>query len=536
MSKIKPNQRISDVVQSIKSDEFRLPSIQRSFVWNQERICKLMDSIMNDFPIGSFLAWRPPQDLQIRTRKFMEDFQTGTRLLSDEEEIPSSSYLVLDGQQRLQSLYLAFYGKYDGQYLYFKVDSDPEKEPEDMRYEFRFLKPEVAYLDAHWLRPREAVGLNIEDISAFVDSKFANDPDERRGRVKKNLGKFIRVFNIEEKIALQEVRGDLDYNDVLEVFVRVNSGGIVLTKSDLVFSTIVLRIPDMEKNFLELVDQLNLGGQFDFDIDFLIKASFVLFGKGAKYDVRKLRDDQYVENIKSGFDQFKASMISITEFLRTDCKILGQRFLKSNLALVPLIDFIYHQPHQQVPEGQATSMRQYLYMSFFTRFYSYGPDGKLDVIHSMLGRSQPVSAFPIEKIGDYISQRTYVPYKFSTSMLTDIDLVLNVISGGVSEVPHQRGWSLERDHIFPVSLLIERSIPYPLIDDVGNLRLVNKTRNIMKSGSVPDADMEFFGSDEADLRALFIKAREDLTLWNFQRFVERRKELIFDRINTFLGF
>lgn len=536
MGKIKPNQRISDVVQSIGNDEFRLPSIQRSFVWNQERICKLMDSIMNDYPIGSFLAWRPPQSLKIRTRKFMEDFETDMRLLSDEEKIPSSAYLVLDGQQRLQSLYLAFYGKYDGQYLYFKVDSDPEREPEDMRYEFRFLSPEIARLNPHWLRPIEVLKLNIEDIPAFVDDKFVDDVEEVRRRVSKNLGRFIRVFNIDEKVALQEVRGDLDYNDVLEVFVRVNSGGIVLTKSDLIFSTIVLRIPDMEKNFIELVDQLNLGGQFDFDTDFLIKASLVVFDKGAKYDVKKLRDDEYVERVKNGFDQFKASLISTTEFLRTDCKILGQRFLKSNLALIPPLDFIHRQPHQQVPEGQGTSMRQYLYMSFFTRFYSYGPDGKLDVIHGILRQNQPASAFPREKVGNYIWERTYIPYEFRKSMLTGIDLVLNVIAGGVSEVPHQRGWSLERDHIFPVSLLAAKGIPYSVIDDVGNLRLVNKTRNILKSDTIPDVDLEFFGSDEPDLRALFTKAREDLTLQNFSAFVERRKELIFGRVNNFLGF
>lgn len=536
MAKIKPNQRISDVVRSIKEDEFRLPSIQRSFVWGQERICKLMDSIMNDYPIGSFLVWRPPQGMQIRTRKFMEDYITGTRLLSDEQEIPPSAYLVLDGQQRLQSLYLAFYGKYDGQYLYFKADSQPEKEPEDMRYEFCFLNPEIARLDPHWLRPLEILKLNIEDISAFVDDKFRDDPVEQRSRIKRNLGRFIRVFNIEDRVALQDVREDLDYNDVLEVFVRVNSGGIVLTKSDLVFSTIVLRIPDMERNFLELVDELNLGGQFDFDTDFLIKASFVVFDKGAKYDVKKLRDTEYVNRIKNGFDRFKASLLSTMEFLRTDCKILGQRFVKSNLAIIPIVDFIHRQTHQQVPDGQAIPMRQYLYMSFFTRFYSYGADGKLDVIHGIFKQNEPTNIFPAKKVGDYISERTYVPYRFTKSMLTDVDLVLNVIAGGISQIPYQRGWSLERDHIFPVSILTAKGIPYSLIDDIGNLRLVNKTRNILKSNTIPAADLEFFGSDEPELTELFMKAREDLTLENFQGFVERRKQLIFDKVNGFLGF
>ena len=75
-------------------------------------------------------------------------------------------------------------------------------------------------------------------------------------------------------------------------------------------------------------------------------------------------------------------------------------------------------------------------------------------------QNQLASAFPSKKIGDYISERTYVPYRFSTSMLSDVDLVLNVIASGVSEIPHQRGWSLERDHIFPVSILASKGIPY----------------------------------------------------------------------------
>jgi len=534
MGKIRPTQRIFDVIESIRRDEFRLPSIQRSFVWDRDRICKLMDSIMNDYPIGSFLAWKPPESLRVRTRKFMENFETGMRLISDEEQTPSS-YLVLDGQQRLQSLYMAFFGRYDGQYLYFKVDSDPEKEPDDMRYQFHFLNPEIAHWNPHWLRPKEILNLNIEDISRFVDKQFSNDPEETKDKIKRNLGRFIRVFNINEKVSFQEVEEDLDYNDVLEVFVRVNSGGIVLTKSDLVFSTIVLKIPDMEENFLGLVDQLNAGGQFDFDTDFLIKASFVIFDKGAKYDVKKLRDNQYVDRLKSGFDQFIASLTSTLEFLRTDAKILGQRFLKSNLALIPIIDFVHRQPHQQVPDGQVIAMRQYLYMSFFTRFFSYGPDGKLDVMHSMVRQNQPADVFPGKRIGEYIRERTYMPYEFTKSMLNDLDLVLNVIGGGISEIPQQRGWSLERDHIFPRSLLYSKGI-YLAVDDVGNLRLVNKTRNILKSDNLPDSDLEFFGSDDAELRQLFLKSREDLTSENFQGFVERRKELIFNKVKSFLGF
>ncbi len=535
MAKIRQNQRIFDVVDSIRRDEYRLPSIQRSFVWEQDQIYKLMDSLMNDYPISSFLAWRPPHNLRIRTRKFMGDFKTGMRLISEEDEIPPSTYLVLDGQQRLQSLFMSFFGQYDGQHLYFKVDSDPQKQPEDIRYQFRFLAPEIARLNPHWLRPQEIINLKIKDIPGFVENRFSGDPEGTKKRIAENLAQFIQVFNISEKVSFQEVEEDADYNDVLEIFVRVNSGGTKLSKSDLVFSTIALKIPEMEENFLELVDQLNTSGQFDFDTDFLIKASFLIFDKGAKFDVAKLRDDQYRDRLKTGFNQFKASLISTMEFLRNECKILGQRFLKSNLAVIPLVDFIYHQPHQQPPDGQAVPMRQYLYMSFFTRFYSYGTDGKLDVIHGIL-KNHPTSTFPSIKVGDYISERTDSSYEFTESMLDNLDLVLNVIAEGISEIPQQRGWSLERDHIFPVSLLNRKGIPSYLIDNVGNLRLVNKTRNILKSDTIPDPGLEFFGSDNPELKTLFSKAREDLTIPNFRDFINKRKELIFDKVSRFLGF
>ena len=532
MGKIKPTQRIYDVIKDIKDEKYRLPSIQRSFVWEQDRICKLMDSLMSDYPIGSFLVWKPPENLKVRTRKFTQDYKTGDRPISEEELIQSSPYLVLDGQQRLQSLYMGFFGNYDGEYLYFKLGSNPDVEENDLRYHFQFMTPEQARKDTHWVRPEEIVKLNIEEISEFVDNKFDGDTDDMKKIVKKNLGRFIRVFNMDEKIPLQDVKEDLPYNDVLEVFVRVNSGGMVLTKSDLVFSTIILNIPDMERKFIELVDELNGGGEFDFDIDFIIKTSFVIFDKGAKYDVDKLKDEKYVDKLKDGFNNLRSSLLSTIEFLKTDAKILSKRFLKSDLALVPIIDFIFHQPHQQLPDGQSTQLRQYLYMSFFMRFYSYGPDGKLDVIHKKISGD----SFPLLEIGKYIAERTGVNYDYSKTMLNDLDLVLNMVQDGVSEIPRKRGWSLERDHIFPQSVLEEKGFSNELVSSIGNLRLINKTRNILKSDKLPDDNIEFFGSNDTELRRLFLEAKKDLTEDNFRNFVQRREELISNRVKKFLGF
>jgi len=536
MGQIKPTQRIYDVVKDIKDGKYRLPSIQRSFVWEQDRICKLFDSLTNDYPIGSFLVWKPPENMEIRSRKFTDDYETGARLISEEKPVQPSYYLVLDGQQRLQSLYIGFFGSYDKEYLYFKVDSNPKSEENDLRYQFQFMMPEQAQKDPHWVRPKDIVDLKIGEIPKFVDSKFNGETDDVKSIVVENLGTFISVFNMEEKIPIQEVKEDLPYNDVLEVFVRVNSGGIVLTKSDLVFSTVVLNIPDMEGEFIELVKELNGGKEYEFDIDFIIKTSFVLFDKGAKYDVDKLKDDEYLDKLKKDFDTLKKALLSTIQFLKNDAKIFSKKFLKSNLALVPIADFIYRQPLQQIPEGQAWKLRQYLYMSFFMRFYSYGPDGKLDVIHNKITEYDKQNIFPIERISKYLADRTGMSYEFSKTMLNDLDLVLNITQGGVAEIPQKRGWSLERDHIFPQSILEKKGISDELINNVGNLRLINKIGNILKSDSLPENDIEFFGSGDLELKELFLKAKKDLTRENFESFVRKREDMIFNKVNKFLGF
>ncbi len=535
MGKIKPTQRIYDVIKDIKDDKYRLPSIQRSFVWEQDRICKLMDSLMNDYPIGSFLVWRPPKNVRIRTRRFTDNFVTGARLISEEELIQSSPYLVLDGQQRLQSLFLGFYGSFDGEYLYFKVDSDPEKKEDDLKYQFEFMPPEQASKDQHWRLIRELIDIQIPKIPNFVGKQFKIDHNDAKERITQNLAKFIQVFNMDERILLQEVNEDLPYNDVLEVFVRVNSGGMVLTKSDLVFSTIVLNIPDMERKFIELVDDLNGGGEYDFDLDFVIKTSFVLLNKGAKYDVDKLDDKDYLSKLDIEFDNFKSALLSTMEFLKSDAKILSKRFLKSDLAIIPVVDFVYRQPHQQIPDGEVWKLRQYLYMSFLMRFYSYGPDGKLDAIHKKTIEYNDPRIFPRKRIGKYMIERTSINYEFSNAMLNDLDLILNIIHGGVAEIPKKRGWSLERDHIFPRSILEDLGISEDLMDSVGNLRLINKTRNILKKDKLPDKKTEFFGSDNPELKILFLETVNNLTDKNFIKFVRKREEIISNKVKEFLG-
>ena len=132
---------IINLLNQIKEQEIVLPAIQRDFVWPEVKIRRLLDSIMRGYPIGIALLWETYLDLQYR--EFTGGFHPGDRHDFRENSQKRRLKLVLDGQQRLQSLFIALYGLYEGKSLYFDVLSGRESDNlADEKYVFEFLGDE----------------------------------------------------------------------------------------------------------------------------------------------------------------------------------------------------------------------------------------------------------------------------------------------------------------------------------------------------------------------------------------------------------
>jgi uncharacterized protein with ParB-like and HNH nuclease domain len=120
------------------SDEdggFWLPNIQRPFVWSEEQTCKLFDSILREYPISTLLIWRTKS--KIRHRKFIDNFRPEHRNRLSDFYVPENDRrkcLVLDGQQRLQSLFIGLKGSYEGRELFLNILSEEIAAPDDIKY------------------------------------------------------------------------------------------------------------------------------------------------------------------------------------------------------------------------------------------------------------------------------------------------------------------------------------------------------------------------------------------------------------------
>ena len=216
-----------------------LPNIQRPFVWSENQIERVFDSIMREYPIGTLLIWRTKNN--IRRRKFIDHYRREIKLSTYNVNVEDSKrkMLVLDGQQRLQSLFIGLLGSHEKKELYFDILSGDPVSPDDIRYKFKFL--DIATIPPRFIKFKKIVfnDKQYNQIAEDIIKSFANPlSDKEKQMIMNNVALIVKVFKSDSNIPYQEVDSIDDEQkyteeDVVEIFIRANSGGTPLGKSDI---------------------------------------------------------------------------------------------------------------------------------------------------------------------------------------------------------------------------------------------------------------------------------------------------------------
>jgi uncharacterized protein with ParB-like and HNH nuclease domain len=559
MTDINPNQRVYDVMLALKNGTYRIPNIQRGYEWGQDRVLKLLDSIMSGYPIGAIMVWKPTDDIrnEIPTRTFVQSYDSTQDYLTEAPH-PSNSdaYLVLDGQQRLQSLFISFFGSYNQKRVYLNLAQIPSDQDGDTDYGFEFLEVSETESRPEMVPLGKLISLDIDDEYEFVEALIeklaldisntqdkAQSATELRNSMNNNIRRFKNRFNERLVLLFQEVDKKHNYDHVLEIFERVNSAGMVLTKSDLMFSTLKLKLQEMEGKFAETLDFVNQGSRFNFNNDFLIKSSLVIFDQGAKYEVKKLRNDKFVQKVKSEFPKLGFSLRQLIAWLDDEARVKCDRFLRSRLALIPILDYMILSGNRDKPDGANSEvMKQYLYMAFFLRLFARAADSTLDQLHTLMRKHVKGKRdhFPIKAIRDFISNRQNAPFALMDyHFYNDADLILNIVDGGVLQIDpadptrHPSDLRLEVDHIFPKSKLGKQGMS-DIVNHLGNYRLVVRPINRRKGSVMPDTDTDFWGRGDRNIEPAYTEALSKLTRKSFRGFRDKRANAIKDSVKDFL--
>lgn len=274
---------IKKVIEGIQSNAYVLPAIQREFVWDIEQIEKLFDSLMKNYPIGVFLFWQIATDSLQRFQfyRFMDWYHERDHKHNDPIELVGvhNATAVLDGQQRLTALNIGLRGWYAHKLRHYRWDNDnafPRKrlylnliselsDPEKY-FDFSFLS------DRELERARDDENYYWFPVDAALEFEDIKDPFEYC--VKNGLtegGKtfpyqtLMQLWNIihQEKLIHYFLEEEQDLDKVLNIFIRVNSGGTELSYSDLLLSIAIAQWEELDarEEIYNFVDELNAIGE-----------------------------------------------------------------------------------------------------------------------------------------------------------------------------------------------------------------------------------------------------------------------------------
>ena len=565
---------IAEVMQDISNNKYVLPSIQREYVWDTEQIETLFDSLMQDYPIGAFLFWEIEKSrlIDYDFYEFLRNYHEKNNTHNRKVDLKGSDGVtaVLDGQQRLTSIYIGLKGSYayrlkykqkksenayPVRYLYLNLIEDAQDE--NNKYDFRFLtdKEFSGMTEGFWYKVGDILTMTQPgETSQYVLDNIAfagTYTKEQTMHANNTLQKLYNVVHTDKTLSYyKEKAAELD--KVLNIFIRVNSGGTVLTYSDLLLSIASAQWEnhDAREEITEFVDDVNsIGGGFRINKDFVLKTALVLtdfpniaFKVDNFNKPNMMKIEANWENIKRAIKQ---SVHLVSSFGYT-----GET-LSSNNALIPIAYYLLTigMPDNFVESGATkenrAKIKKWLIMALLKKAFSGQPDNVIRPIRDII-RENGNNEFPITQIVDKF-KGTNKSIQFAED---DIDEYLLKLKYGKSETLSTLmllypsldfNNKFHEDHMYPKSkfrksYLRKMGVPEDELDtyidsvnDISNLQLLAAQLNEEKLNT--DFDVWFnkeraTDSDKIQYRTIHYLPEMEYTYPNFLLFMEKRKQLI----------
>lgn len=562
-----------------------LPDIQRPYVWDESDIYLLYDSVCREYPINTVLFWLITKETLVEQswikrlrfidegyeKKYRTSFEKDNQI--DTSSINRDSYLLaIDGQQRLTSFYLTLYGNYkiktkktfSDADLYYNLDSGINENVNGILFEFKFfpqMKGDVFSEEIHNKTEKTTI------IKNWIRMKFIYAIDQRQkvlDSVKKRILDLInlnidndinnRILEIWFKLKQDEIisyyrEETQDYDKVLEIFVRTNSGGQKLKYSDLLFSYIKRNWGEARDKFSLLINQLNENGKYNFDHDFILKT--ILFIHATEQEHLKYSTKNFTPNIieetKNNWDSKLVPAIKIMkDLISGSLQLTHHKLVTSNNALIPIIYFIYKFEKRAIGEESNTlttdilpNMREWLLTCMLTSVFGGQSDSILFKAKKGLDDSATFEYFPKDELYRRFNEiKTALTLKITEAIISkasynsiDSHLILSLLYKNTMDLePCFDDNKRQQDHIFSQKELKDAGISKENINSIYNIRWVSASDNRVKSDESYQFWSERMKKKNNDILNRHFIPDGNWTVSNFDDFINARKKIFSDNI------
>jgi hypothetical protein len=572
---------VSKVLEGVHNSQYVLPAIQREFVWNTDQITTLFDSLMRGYPIGAFLFWKvePAQAAEFTFYDFITNYHEKNHPYAPTRQIPSGqgATAILDGQQRLTALNIGLYGShaerqprkwwnnpdaFPKKRLYLNLLGLQDGDEPGMVYDFQFLTDS----EAQALEGEPDKWFLVNGVLKLADSGPAimAELENRQLSGKQPFNALYQLFRaVRETNSINAfLEESQDPNKVLDIFVRVNSGGTPLSYSDLLLSmaTNQWKERDAREEVRTLVSELNdRPAAFTFSKDLILKSGLVLV------DVPDIGFK--VSNFtRSNMSLMEEHWAAIRSSLLTAADLMASfgyngRTVTADSVVIPIAYYFHHRGHPaNYVEASAYAadrlrIRQWVARSLMKRgIWGSGLDTLLGRLREAI-RNNGASEFPAPEI-EAAMTAAGKSLKFEEAEISELlDLrygsqrvfpVLATLYPGLDLTK-----AFHEDHIFPRSRftrtkLLKAGVPAEELDEflvkvdgLPNLQLLQGSPNIEKQAMLPSEWLDGPHFPSPAVRTQYendndlVDVPKDIT--GFLKFYEARRQQLEGRLREALG-
>lgn len=532
--------KISTILDKIDEKQLFVPAFQREYVWKRDDAKMLVDSLIKEYPTGTMLTWETANPPELKGPHKYNEKQGAVRLL-------------LDGQQRVTTLYMLIKGQIPPYYSQAEIMNDISGLYVNLgSLELAYYMKSRMDSDPYWQNITHVFQGKISafDLQGAFAAQDRNLGMDELKKLNDNINAVTRIRDREFPEQTIPVRANI--REAIDIFYKVNASGVALTDAELALAQISGYWPQARDLFKARLAQLQKEG-FEFPLDFLM---YVLLGclHHMGSDMRRLHGEENKGTLMSAWERLDSQVLDyVVNLLRTSAYVDHIHEISSPYALVPIIVYCFDKGGKHLSDLETRKLIKWFYYSQIrVRYVSQLPqklDRDLRIVHEskqpfddllqMIAEERPLKIQPLEFVGRAIQHplfsmvRWYLKSRGAVCLTTGVSLRKNM----------GKKYQLELDHIFPYSRLKKAGygkgnrVKYALAQEFTNRALLTQTANRSKQAREPSVYL-------AEVKERFPKALalqcipDQPELWkleNYEQFLEKRREMLTTNINDFLN-
>ncbi|GAA9850326.1 DUF262 domain-containing protein [Helicobacter pylori] len=555
---------IKNVVDELNVRYF-LPDIQREYVWlkkaDEKKIEQLFDSILRGYPIGSFLFWKLQKEDIAKSDEQDEkklNFQLYKFLTNYNERKPHNEKIyieqigrdelsiVLDGQQRLTSLYIGLKGTrtlkkrgarndnpnaYEEKRLYLNLKHQPNMDNPEDNYQFEFHAKAPTNDENHfWFKVGDILELENGVLNYAQEHGLKGNALDLLEKLKDAIHNKQLISFFEEK--------EKNLNKVLNIFIRVNSDGVKLSYSDLLMSILTASFSsDIREKMNELVDALKDKGFPNVEQDQVLKTCLLLIGKDTIFELKNFNKNN-IKKIEENWEKITESIYDAAKLLETFgyVKYLGSAYILSTLAYFYFLK-------QKMDKNDEEQALKFVRNAQIMGYFGGSTDTKLSIIAHSIKEARTFEAFnhnlakhqtcPLKITNDAIEGMVY----FNSH--ARVFPVLQILYPNLN----YKTTTFHIDHIYPKSKFKKENKKldkdfYECGNHLYNLQLLEGAENQAKKDKDPEAWLKEEYKNEQAIEEYkernYIDPKLKLEWENIKEFRETREKAIIKKLKEVL--